>query len=650
MIDEAAPGRGTAVATAPPPPDLAPGEAAPPRGAVDPARLLDADRLRAVRATHLLDTPAEAAFDSLAALAARLTGLPLAFMTLVDERRSYWKATVGTGIAGEDVTSRQNTVQESFCRYVIATDGPVVVEDAAADELTRDNPSIEAMGVRAWAGFPVRSGDGHVLGSFCVVDTVPQAFTRDQLLVVEALAESASRELALRAALQSSRDALVEHRQRADELDRERRRQQRQERELAANLSRLQALNSATVALQQLDDVEAVLRTATEHAAAIVGARRAEAAVLRDGTWSRAFSAVVPDDARADRDVAAVPGGPGIDALVCETNAPLRLTQAELEVHPRWRGLGAHAAAHPPLRGWLAAPLVARDGSNLGLVHLSDKIADAARGGEEFTEADLAVLVQLARLASLAVEKVLTHQRDHHIAVELQRSLLPPSLPDLPGICAAARYLPGSGDQMVGGDWYDVWPLSDGWIGLALGDVVGHGLRSASVMGQLRTGLRAYALEEQDPSVVVDRLDRLLGSLGTGDMATLAYVSLHPASGEVRTVLAGHPSPYVRHPDGRVEALEAEPGLPLGALPGAGYVESRTVLPRGATLLLFSDGLVETRVRSVGEGLLELEQVLRTPTQGLEPLLDHVVHTMTGGRNDDDVAVLAVEHCGPPVS
>lgn len=275
-------------------------------------------------------------------------------------------------------------------------------------------------------------------------------------------------------------------------------------------------------------------------------------------------------------------------------------------------------------------------------MQLSDKLLDSTGGSGECNEADLALLAQLAQLASLALEKALTHQRDHHIAVELQRSLLPPSLPGLPGVAAATRYLPGSGDQMVGGDWYDIWQLRDGWIGLALGDVVGHGLRSASVMGQLRTGLRAYALEEQDPAFVVDLLDRLLGSLGTGDLATLAYASLHPATGQLRVVLAGHPHPYIRHADGTVQSVEAEPGLPLGAFPGFGYTASRAVLPVGATLLLFSDGLLETRLRSVGEGLVELERVLSEASPALEPLLDHVVEVMTCGRNDDDIAVLAV--------
>lgn len=171
------------------------------RGSVDMLRLNDQKRLAAVHQTGLLDTPAEEVFDRLVAVASRLTGMPYAFITLVDEERSYWKATVGTGIAEHDTFSRQSAVDESFCRYIIITDGPVIVSDAALDPLTNDNPSIRSMGVRAWAGYPLRGPEGHALGSFCVVDTQPRTFTPDDLLLMSTLAEAASREVALRAAL-----------------------------------------------------------------------------------------------------------------------------------------------------------------------------------------------------------------------------------------------------------------------------------------------------------------------------------------------------------------------------------------------------------------------------------------------------------------
>ena len=428
--------------------------------------------------------------------------------------------------------------------------------------------------------------------------------------------------------------------------------------QLEHHLATLEALNRAAVEMNRLTRVDDVLRVCTDHAIAIVGARQGVSSITRGLDWSQALAAVVLDDTySAYRDYAAPPDGSGIYAMVCETNQPVRMTQAELEAHARWRGFGAHAGAHPPMRGWLAAPLVAADGQNLGLIQLTDKLPSQtvtrprvplARGAEpphddEFTDGDLAVLVQLAQLASPALEKTLDLEREHHIAVELQRSLLP-ELPRLPGADLAARYVPGSDDMLVGGDWYDVFELRPGWVGLAVGDVVGHGLRSASLMGQVRSALRAYALLEEDPAAVVAHLDRFVASLDGEPIVTLAFVAWQPASGTARVVLAGHPAPALRRPDGTVTTLDADPGLPLGALPeaGLGYTSTVHTVPPGATVVLFSDGLVETRRRPVGEGLRQLAAVLALAPPDADGACDLLVRELTGGRNVDDVALLAV--------
>ncbi len=425
--------------------------------------------------------------------------------------------------------------------------------------------------------------------------------------------------------------------------------------QLEHHLATLEALNRAAVEMNRLTRVDDVLRVCTEQAIAIVGARQGVSSITRGLDWSQAVASVVlADDYAAYRDYAEAPDGSGIYALVCESNQPLRMTQAELEAHPRWRGFGASAGVHPPMRGWLAAPLVAADGQNLGLIQLSDKIATGAparvplpRGAEppadaEFTDGDLAVLVQLAQLASPALEKTLDLEREHEIAVELQRSLLP-ELPRLPGVELAARYVPGTDDMLVGGDWYDVFELRPGWVGLAVGDAVGHGLRSASLMGQVRSALRAYALLEEDPAAVVAHLDRFVAGLGDERVATLAFVAWQPASGIARVVLAGHPAPTLRAADGTVSTLDADPGLPLGALPdaGVGYTSSLHRVPPGATVVLFSDGLVETRSRPIGVGLERLAAALRLvpPQAGLA--CDVLLGELTGGRNLDDVALLA---------
>jgi len=608
------------------------------RGTADPARIRHGDRLDAVRDTGLLDTPAEAVFNDLAELAARLLRMPLAFVTFVDDRRSYWKAAIGTGIDDHDVSTRQNTVEESFCQYLITTGGPVVVPDASLDTLTRENPSIASMGVRAWAGYPVRHPDGHVLGSFCVVDTEPRVFAEDDLRTLSMLADAASREVALRLALTRIGRAHTELDRQADVIVVEQAARERHQARVERNLEMLQGLNQAAVALNHLDGVQEVLQVCTEHAAAIVGTRQGVSSITRDRGWAQAIAAVVLDDRyTAWKDYQTPPDGSGIYAWVCEENQPVRLTQAELETHPRWRGFGAHAGAHPPMNGWLAAPLVARDGLNLGLIQLSDKTDG------EFTDEDLAVLVQLARIAGPALEKALSFEREHQIAVELQRSLLP-VLPDLPGLAAHARYLPGSDDMLVGGDWYDLFELRPGWVALAVGDVVGHGLRSAGLMGQLRTALRAYAMVEDGPAAVVAHLDRLAGTLDGDPMATLAYAAWHPGSGIVRLVLAGHPAPVTVDPSGRVSVLDGDPGLPLGAMPGRGYTETIHRLDPGATLLMFSDGLVESRARPIGDGLAALHGVLPRAAAGadLEALCAHLIDELTAGRNDDDIALLAV--------
>ncbi len=163
----------------------------------------DPQRLAAVHATGLLDTPPEEAFDRLARLARTVLGTPLAFVTLVDDERSYWKSCIGVPAGGP----RQNTVEESFCQYVVGSGEALVARDAATHPVTKDNPSIELMGVAAWAGMPLRAPGGQVLGSFCVVDTEPREWTDEQISSLAALSEAAAGEIALRSALRSTSEA-----------------------------------------------------------------------------------------------------------------------------------------------------------------------------------------------------------------------------------------------------------------------------------------------------------------------------------------------------------------------------------------------------------------------------------------------------------
>lgn len=168
----------------------------------------DPARLESVRATGLLDTGPEEAFDQLARLACRVLDTPFAFVTLVDDTRSFWKACIG--VDATDPAQRQNTVDESFCQYVVRSDEPLIVGDVTLNELTKNNPSIGSMGVRAWAGHPVRDADGRVLGTMCAVDVETRVWSEEDDDLLRLLAESASNVIQLRTELDRTESAARE--------------------------------------------------------------------------------------------------------------------------------------------------------------------------------------------------------------------------------------------------------------------------------------------------------------------------------------------------------------------------------------------------------------------------------------------------------
>ena len=233
-------------------------------------------------------------------------------------------------------------------------------------------------------------------------------------------------------------------------------------------------------------------------------------------------------------------------------------------------------------------------------------------------------------------------EREHRIAETLQRSLLPERLPEIPGVLLAARYLPATSDLEVGGDWYDVVQLPNGSMGLAIGDVAGHGLRAASTMGQLRMALRAYALEEGSPSQVLGRVRRLVRVL-VPDIVTLIYLVFDPESGTLRFANAGHPPPLLVEGNGQTSYLEGGLGPPLGATAHPRPdVDATAHLDADSTLLLFTDGLVERRGSSILDGLTRLKTLAADPGEDLEVLCDHLLDSMVTDEVSDDIALLAL--------
>jgi PAS domain S-box-containing protein len=234
------------------------------------------------------------------------------------------------------------------------------------------------------------------------------------------------------------------------------------------------------------------------------------------------------------------------------------------------------------------------------------------------------------------------YEREHRIAETLQRSLLPERLPQIEGVEMAARYLPAGVGTEVGGDWYDALELKDGRVALVVGDVVGHGLRAAATMGQLRNACRAYALVETSPAEVVARINRLVLSGGEEAMATLLYLVLDRDTGEVAYTSAGHPPPLVLTPDGPM-FLEDGRSVPVGAADPAAFREGVATIPPGSTLLLYTDGLVERRDVPLEDRLAQLAAAARAAGGELQDLCDQLLAGVIGPHDPgDDVALLAV--------
>ena len=255
---------------------------------------------------------------------------------------------------------------------------------------------------------------------------------------------------------------------------------------------------------------------------------------------------------------------------------------------------------------------------------------------------DRVFLQTLAGQGAQALDRARHFELERSIAETLQRSVLPVALPQLAGAQIAARYLPGTHEVAVGGDWFDAVELPDDRVGLVVGDVVGKGVHAAASMGQLRNALRAISIERLKPPTALARLDRVASDALETSFATVVYAVVDRNAGVLRFSSAGHPPPIVAYPDGRVEVLEDGRGLPLGTGLGSKYRQSVVELPAGSVVVLYTDGLVERRGRTIDEGIESLVEAVEAAPKDAERLLEHVLETLVAGaERADDVAILA---------
>jgi PAS domain S-box-containing protein len=422
------------------------------------------------------------------------------------------------------------------------------------------------------------------------------------------------------------RDVTDERRQQAEREALMREQAARAEAERVAELiSGMQLLVDAALAHRTLDDILFDLVTRVR---SVLDADAAAIFLAEERTLQLAAASGGAAGAEGDKPVAFGEGfvgrvAAGREPLLVQDPPPADVPQLALEQ------LGIDSLMGLPLRA---------EGEVTGVLVV------AAAVPRHFSQDDVSLLRLAADRVALAVDHARVYEREHRIAETLQRSLLPDRLPQLPGLSVAARYLPAAAEAEVGGDWYDVLPTPSGGVGLVMGDVAGKGLAAASMVGRMRSALRAYALEGHPPGRVVEQLNRLLWTEEEhAQMATLLYVVVDPVSERLQWVNAGHPPPLLVSDGGPPRFLEGGSSVPLGVLPFPEFEEVTAELEPGTTVVLYTDGLVERPGEHIDIGLDRLCDAVRGAPTDPQELCDTVLGELVPESGaPDDVALLTL--------
>ena len=563
--------------------------------------LADPDRLGALYRTRLLDSAAEPGFDRLTRLAARILRAPISLVSLVDDHRQFFKSAEGL-----EEGMRETPLTHSLCQHVVTTGKPLVVEDATEDPDLADNLAIVDLHVRAYAGVPLLAPNGAVIGSFCVIDTVPRAWAPDEIEVLSELAGSVMTEIELGVALREARAA---HARLA----------------LLAEASSLLSTLSSAATLQGLARL-AVRTLADWCSVSLLGA---------DGSTVTRVAVARRGSADADVEPPAAPlatehdprATHGVDAVIATGRR-----QVEPVTEPELLELGL---AHQ-----MVVPLWTR-GRGLGAITF------ASGPDRPYDDEDLRIAVDLARRAALALDNARAYETQREIAATLQRSLLPPALPDVGHFAVAATYKTPGDTVLVGGDFYDLFPLRGSGWGIAIGDVQGKGSAAASLTALARYTVRAGALTLRNPKQVLRTLNEAILREDADRFLTICLMTLSPVREGLRgrVCVAGHPLPFLVRATGEVEQI-GRPGTLLGVVPDVDLAVVTFDLRPGDYVVLFTDGLLEARRDGEQFGNHGVREVLES-CPGLAPgqvtaALEEAVTTFGRGEPRDDMAILVV--------
>ncbi|MEU0136399.1 SpoIIE family protein phosphatase [Streptomyces sp. NPDC006296] len=566
-------------------------------------------RLEALRLAGL-SAAADPGMDRFARLVSRLLRVPVSMVSLLEDDRQVLPGLIG--LAEPWATRRETPLSHSFCQHVVADGLPLILDDTRLHPLTCASLAVPDLKAVAYAGLPLTDADGHVLGSLCAIDHEPRAWTADELQDLDDLTAACSAELRMRVATE-----LI-----------------RRDRDHAGLLLR------ASVELAHagdLTDLTRRLRNLFRGPAepSFVSLLLTDA----QGLWR----VLDPDDVR--------PAETAIDRLALDAGFPSARAMRERRT-VMVPDHGVLAARYSPeavaeydslgLRSSLSVPLLA----GRGVVTWCWSRPHAPALTEE------AVLTAVAGYVSQAVERTRFVANRLSTAEQLQASMLT-DLPTVPGLDMAALYLPATDQDMVGGDWYDAYWLPPlpatkrPALMLSVGDIIGHDVQAATVMGQVRSMLRQASLDHSahSPAAALDAVDRALDVLPLGPGATAIHARLDPDGRQWRLTWcnAGHPPPLLRAPDGRVTVLDEHDLLLLGAPNGPARHDHLHDLPCGSVLLLYTDGLVERRGRDIDACIGDTAAVLAE--HGGKPLpllLDVLSHGLRDVSQRDDVAVLVI--------
>jgi sigma-B regulation protein RsbU (phosphoserine phosphatase) len=396
--------------------------------------------------------------------------------------------------------------------------------------------------------------------------------------------------------------------------------------------SRLRAIQSITdAALSGLDDRE-LLSELLDRVRGILQADTA-AVLLLDISSGQLIATAAAGLEEEVRQGVRIPVGRGFAGRIAAQHQPVIVDHVD------------HTTVLNPIlwakgiQSLMGVPMVA-GGRVIGVMHVGSLTS------RRFTDQDLELLQMAADRAAAAVQSI-TAQADRLAAVALQRSLVPAALPAVAGLELAARYIPGDGG--VGGDWYDVFPLPSGELGVVMGDVAGSGLKAAVIMGRMRSALRAYALETSDPADVLSRLDRKMQHFEPDALATVLYAVIDPALDRMHVCLAGHFPPVIASPGRPAELARVAAGLMIGVSPEVRRPVSTVCLPPGALACFYTDGLIERPGELIDAGLARLCQAV--VAQPAEAASAEVMRALVGSQAPrDDIALLMVRRpAEPPV-